>query len=173
WLHLPDRVPAPARLQEITRCVTIRCHRGPMANEAARQCRRQIVSLNKPVRGSVCLKSVRFAGGQPSGLEIGGELCCMETTMKPLTLLLVVALAPALLAAKLWSAEGKSPKANAAAAGEDLFARPKVYRLKIELSDSAREALRKEPRHYVKATIHEGSQVYQDAGVRLKGNTSF
>src|SRR5213592_3651431 len=89
WGHLPDRVPAPARLQEITRCVTIRCHRGPMANEAANHSRRQTVSLNKPVRGSVCLKSVRFAGGQPSGLEIGGELCCMETTMKPLTLLLV------------------------------------------------------------------------------------
>ncbi len=97
----------------------------------------------------------------------------MEGMMKRITLLLVAVLAPALLTTRLGSAEGKSPKANAAATGEDLFAQPKVYRMKIELSDSARDALRKEPRHYVKATIQEGSQVYQEVGVRLKGNTSF
>src|ERR1043166_5613348 len=107
-----------------------------------------------------------------SGLEIRGEPCCMRKKMKSLTLLLVVALVPAVFTARLWSAEGKPSKQNAAA-GEDLFARPKVYRMKIELSDSARESLRKEPRHYVKATIQEGGQTYQEVGVRLKGNTSF
>src|SRR6266498_5969266 len=108
-----------------------------------------------------------------SGLEIVGEPCCMEGMMKRITLLLVAVLAPALLTTRLGSAEGKSPKANAAATGEDLFAQPKVYRMKIELSDSARDALRKEPRHYVKATIQEGSQVYPEVGLRLKGNSGF
>jgi spore coat protein CotH len=73
----------------------------------------------------------------------------------------------------LWSAEDKPSRTNAAAAeagtSEDLFAQPKVHSIRIELTDSAQEALRHEPKHYVKATIHEGSKTYTDVGVRLKG----
>ncbi len=97
----------------------------------------------------------------------------MNTKMKPITLLLVVAFLAASTTERLLPAEGKSSRADAGAAGEDLFARPKVYRIKLELPDSARDALRREPRHYVKATVQEGSQVYREVGVRLKGNTSF
>lgn len=60
-----------------------------------------------------------------------------------------------------------------ASAAEDLFAKPKVHRLKIELSDSAQEALRKDPKNYVKATVREGSVTLADVGVRLKGSASF
>lgn len=66
------------------------------------------------------------------------------------------------------------PKTNASgppatASGEDLFASPQVHQVKIELSDSARDALRSEPKTYVKATVREGSKIYADVGVRLKG----
>ncbi|HXJ61311.1 MAG TPA: CotH kinase family protein [Verrucomicrobiae bacterium] len=71
----------------------------------------------------------------------------------------------------LWSAEDKPARTNApgGGAGEDLFTEPKVHSIRIELSDSAQDALRNEPKHYVKATVTEGSKVYSDVGVRLKG----
>ena len=76
----------------------------------------------------------------------------------------------------VWSAEDKPVRTNApgpktaAVTGEDLFAQPKVLSIRIELTDSAQEALRSEPKHYVKATVYEGSKVYSDVGVRLKGS---
>src|SRR5437762_734390 len=71
----------------------------------------------------------------------------------------------------LLSAEDKPVRTNAPGpvAGEDLFTQPKVHSIRIELSDSAQDALRNEPKHYVKATVTEGSKVYSDVGVRLKG----
>lgn len=95
----------------------------------------------------------------------------MKTKMKRLTLLLVLALA-AFQAAPLEAAEGKSTKSNGSG-GEDLFAQPRVLRIKIELSDSAQEALRKEPKHYVKAVVKEGDRSLADVGVRLKGSATF
>jgi spore coat protein CotH len=77
------------------------------------------------------------------------------------------------MAPAVGAAEGKSPKSNGAVGGEDLFARPKVLRLKIELSEAAQESLRKEPKTYVKAVVREGDRSYPDIGVRLKGSGSF
>lgn len=81
----------------------------------------------------------------------------------------------ALLVAPGHAGEPKPAKANgsAASSGEDLFAQPGVLRLKIELSDSAQEALRKDPKQYVKAVVREGNQSYADVGVRLKGSATF
>lgn len=80
-----------------------------------------------------------------------------------------------LLAVSGRAGDPKPAKANgsAASAGEDLFAQPGVLRLKIELSDSAQEALRKDPKQYVKAVVREGSRSYSDVGVRLKGSATF
>ena len=86
--------------------------------------------------------------------------------MKLRTFLFVVALGPALVAAPLLAAEAKS------SSGEDLFAQPKIYRIKIDLSDSAQESLRKDPKRYVKATVREGTTTLADVGVRLKGSAS-
>src|SRR5258706_14814783 len=80
------------------------------------------------------------------------------------------ALVHVLLPTPLAAAEGKSSRASGAT---DLFAQPKVHRIQVEISDSAVEALRKEPRHYVKGTVREGEQVYRDIGIRLKGGSTF
>ena len=71
------------------------------------------------------------------------------------------------------AAEGKSTKKEGSASVEDLFAAPKVHRLKIELSDSARESLTKNPKQYVKASVREGDRSFPDVGVRLKGSATF
>ena len=101
------------------------------------------------------------------------EICCMKTTMKLFVLLIAVAFTSLLTAVPLSAAEGKSSKTNGSASGEDLFAQPKVLRLKIELSDSAQEALQKDPKHYVKAVVREGDRSFADVGVRLKGGATF
>src|SRR6266511_1257464 len=92
--------------------------------------------------------------------------------MKLRTFLVVVALGPALVTAPLLAAEGKATKSGVPS-GEDLFVRPKVYRIKVDLSDSAQESLRKDPKRYVKATVREGSATLADVGVRLKGSATF
>lgn len=56
---------------------------------------------------------------------------------------------------------------------DELFDQPKVIRLSIELPPAAVEALRKDPKTYVKATVREGSQPFNNVGVRLKGNGTF
>src|SRR5262249_62355033 len=77
-------------------------------------------------------------------------------TMKLVRRIFLGILTGILGAAPLMAAEGKSRITNSASgAEEDLFAQPKVHRLKLELPDSSVEALRKEPRHYVKATLRE------------------
>jgi len=87
--------------------------------------------------------------------------------MKLRTFLFVVALGPALITSPLLAAEAKSPS------GEDLFTQPKIYRIKIDLSDSAQESLRKDPKRYVKAIVREGTTTLADVGVRLKGSATF
>lgn len=62
--------------------------------------------------------------------------------------------------------------------GEDadpnaLFTEPKVLQLKIDLSAAALEALNKNPKAYVKATVQEGSHRFNEVAVRLKGHGSF
>jgi spore coat protein CotH len=88
--------------------------------------------------------------------------------MKLRTFLTVLALGSVLLAVPTRGASG----AGAASSG-DLFAQPKVHRIKIELGDSALESLRKDPKRYVKATVREGATTLADVGIRLKGSGTF
>jgi spore coat protein H len=64
------------------------------------------------------------------------------------------------------AAEGKAPKP---VPGADIFARPVVLPLTIEFSTNELKALQKDQRHYVRATVREGSNVWNDVGVHLKG----
>jgi hypothetical protein len=97
----------------------------------------------------------------------------MITVAKTTGLLFVAAFALVLNSAPLEAGEPKAEKSPKETNGGDLFARPAIYRVKIELSDSALDALRKDPKHYVKATVREGDKVYADVGARLKGSGSF
>lgn len=75
-----------------------------------------------------------------------------------------------------WAADSKGSKAggkSSKSSGEDLFATPKVLRLTISLPASAAEALRSNPKQYVKGTIREGDKVYEDVGIRVKGSAAF
>ena len=93
--------------------------------------------------------------------------------MKTLRLLVVAALALAFGPTPIMAGEPTAEKTPKAPSGEDLFAKPAIHRIKIELSDSALDALRKDPKHYVKATVREGDKVYADVGARLKGSGTF
>ena len=93
--------------------------------------------------------------------------------MKTLRLLVVAALTLAFSSTPVLAGEPPAEKAPKVSSGEDLFAKPAVLRIKVELSDSALDALRKDPKHYVKATVREGDKVYADVGARLKGSGSF
>jgi spore coat protein H len=55
--------------------------------------------------------------------------------------------------------------------GTDLFIAGVIARLRIELEPSAMESLRKEPRQFVAGKVSEGSVVYPQVGVHLKGST--
>ena len=97
----------------------------------------------------------------------------MKTKIKLFFLVTACAFAVILASPRTLGAEGKSSKKDVSPAGDDLFAKPAVLRLKIELPDPAQESLRKDPKQYVKAIIREGDHAYADVGVRLKGNSSF
>ena len=99
----------------------------------------------------------------------------MNTTLKRSVRIWALVFLSILVAAPGLADEPKPAKAkgSAASSGEDLFAQPRVLRLKMELSDAAQDALRKDSKHYVKAIVREGGQSYADVGVRLKGNTTF
>jgi spore coat protein H len=92
--------------------------------------------------------------------------------MKLHRLLRKTLLALVFVVAGLVRGKEEKPNQNSASAG-DLFAQPQVYRLKIDLSPAAEQALQRDARTYVKATVREGDKVYSDVGLRLKGNASF
>lgn len=58
---------------------------------------------------------------------------------------------------------------NPAAESDDFFNKGEVPQLAIELETKELDALRREPRKYVKATLKEGDKVYKDIGIHLKG----
>jgi hypothetical protein len=66
-----------------------------------------------------------------------------------------------------WGAESKALKKASLAATEQLFADPKVLEISVEVPPAQLEALKKEPRVYVKATIKEGTNVYANSGFRF------
>ena len=51
----------------------------------------------------------------------------------------------------------------------ELFDAERVREYHLELSDDAIKQLHEKPKHYVRATFHEGNDVYKNVGVRLKG----
>src|SRR5436305_844801 len=59
--------------------------------------------------------------------------------------------------------------ANPAKDSDAFFADDKVIHLEIELDKKDLEALRREPRKYVKATLKEGDKVYNNVGIHVKG----
>ncbi len=71
-------------------------------------------------------------------------------------------------------AAGVSPVlgAGASESEDELYSAPKVLQLKIELPQPQLEALRKDPKTYVKGTVREADKVYANAGIRLKGASS-
>lgn len=71
------------------------------------------------------------------------------------------------------AADGGSKPSKKTPAGSDLFAEPKVHDVRIELSEDALAALRKDPKRYVKATVRCDGLVFADTGLRLKGGTPF
>ncbi len=52
----------------------------------------------------------------------------------------------------------------------EVFDPAPVLRLEIELSREAMEQLGRNPRGYVRGTVHDGDAVFKDVGIRLKGS---
>lgn len=72
------------------------------------------------------------------------------------------------------AAESKALKKASLAASEQLFSDPKVLEISMDVPPAQLDALKKEPRVYVKATVKEGTNTYENAGFRFKGtNTSL
>ncbi|HEY0456024.1 MAG TPA: CotH kinase family protein, partial [Verrucomicrobiae bacterium] len=63
--------------------------------------------------------------------------------------------------------------AEAPPPADDLFAQPKVLQIKIEIPPASLDALKSDPRKYVRATLREGGVTLSDVGIRLKGNGAF
>ena len=68
-----------------------------------------------------------------------------------------------------WAAESKALKKASLTATEQLFAEPKVFDVSVEVPQAQLDALKKDPRVYVKATVKEGTNVYANTGFRFKG----
>lgn len=67
-----------------------------------------------------------------------------------------------------------SPSAkNSSARPDELFSQPTVLHLKVEVFPANLEALKKNPKVYVKGTLREGDRIYPNVGIRLKGNSGF
>src|SRR5438552_13881670 len=88
---------------------------------------------------------------------------------------LLLAVACALVAAPLQTtgADSKDPVKPKTNHQDELFSQPKVLQLKLEIPAAGLQALKKDPKAYVKATLREGDKTYADAGVRLKGHGAF
>src|SRR5881392_2566632 len=56
---------------------------------------------------------------------------------------------------------------------EELFAQPQVFEIKIEVPSASLDSLKNDPHKYVRGVVREGSRVFTDAGIRLKGSGSF
>ena len=92
--------------------------------------------------------------------------------MKSIKLVFAAAACAAMFCASSSNAAEEKKKSEVAAEDE-LFAQTKALKLRIDLSPAAQEALRKEPKTYVRGTLREGSQALNDVAVRMKGNGSF
>jgi spore coat protein CotH len=97
----------------------------------------------------------------------------MKTKKQLFAVVTVGAFIFGVMSSLLSAAEDKAAKTKGSLAADDLFAGPKVHRLKIELPASAQETLNKNPKQYVKASVREGDRSFADVGVRLKGSATF
>src|SRR5438034_4652182 len=70
-------------------------------------------------------------------------------------------------------ASGMGFSAERAVPGAELFADRAVRTFKIEISGAEFEALKKENRQYVRGTIKEGTNIFTNVAVHLKGMGSF
>jgi len=70
--------------------------------------------------------------------------------------------------AALWSARGAF--AETVPSESDLFFAGTIPQLRIELDAAAQDSLRQEPREYVTATVTEGTNVYLQVALHLKGS---
>lgn len=75
-----------------------------------------------------------------------------------------LAAASGLLWNNLWAANPTAPEP-----ADELFGTARVWPLKLELPPAQLEALRKEPKTYVKGTVREGDKLYTNVAVRLSG----
>ena len=80
---------------------------------------------------------------------------------------IVVALAVALLSSAY--AASYSPKKTKRVPGEDIFATNQVLDIRIEVSTNELKAWRREDRKFVRADLYEGSNVWRDVGIHIKG----
>jgi hypothetical protein len=81
-----------------------------------------------------------------------------------------LALAVSLVAVSLGAAPSRPSTGGAPPPpGADLFNHARVLRLRVETGPAALAGLRRDPRKYVNATIHEGSAGYTNVGLHLKG----
>src|SRR3954453_13354435 len=67
----------------------------------------------------------------------------------------------------------KPEKKNKADKGAELFDSQTIRTFKIVIAEPAFSTLKKDNRKYVRATITEGTNVYKDVAIRLKGMGSF
>jgi len=77
--------------------------------------------------------------------------------------------ATALLTTQAAAANAKTAGKKKHAAGEDIFDNKHVLPIRIDISDSELKALARDNRHFVRATVHEGTNQWKDVGVHLKG----
>jgi spore coat protein H len=90
-------------------------------------------------------------------------------TYQPPVLLLAVGVFAVVSFLSLSDAQGAEK-----AKREDLFAKPQVWNVKIELPSGGQESLRKDPKEYVKATVRVNEElVLTNVGIRLKGQTTY
>jgi spore coat protein H len=79
---------------------------------------------------------------------------------------------PYLSAHALWALLFLAPSPSRGDESE-LFAIGAVWRLRLEVTSEDLKSLRSNPRHYVHATLLEGTNILRNVAIRLKGSSSF
>ena len=87
--------------------------------------------------------------------------------------MLILFLAQLAAPSRVSGAEAKTLSKARSAGSDDLFYQPRVLQLKVEIPAASLQALKEDPKTYVKGTIREGEKIYAGVGFRLKGNAPF
>src|SRR4051812_18117726 len=86
---------------------------------------------------------------------------------------LICAAVACFLAVSAFAAKSPSSSKKPKSEIDGLFGQPKIFEIKIEIPSGSLESLKNDPHKYVKGVVREGSKIYTDAGIRLKGSGSF